>query len=57
VIIFFWISQKRGESKGSKALAIKANVGNHEEVQAMFKQVTAELGPVDVLINNAGDHT
>ncbi|MDR5783955.1 SDR family oxidoreductase [Caballeronia sp. LZ065] len=39
---------------GGVALAVRANVANGEEVRGMFATVEAELGTVDVLINNAG---
>jgi 3-oxoacyl-[acyl-carrier protein] reductase len=42
------------QPKGGSAIAIKANCGKVEEVQAMFAKVNEEFGPVDVLVNNAG---
>ncbi len=39
---------------GSKAVAIKADVSNEEQVQAMFKQMNEFFGTIDILINNAG---
>src|SRR3954451_15389864 len=36
------------------ALAVRADVGNPESVRATLATVPAELGPVDVLVNNAG---
>jgi acetoacetyl-CoA reductase len=33
---------------------VKANVGSYEDCKAAVDQVTAKLGPVDVLVNNAG---
>jgi len=44
-------------SQGRRAIAVKADVANREEVEAMMKQVWDELGPVDVLVNNAGIET
>lgn len=32
----------------------QANVANPEEMQAVVKQVTTELGPISILVNNAG---
>jgi glucose 1-dehydrogenase len=39
---------------GTKAMAIRADVSQEDQVQVMFKQVVEELGTVDILINNAG---
>lgn len=44
----------RGGEKGATAIAVKANCGSVEEVQGMFAKVVEELGPVEVLVNNAG---
>lgn len=41
-------------SRGGKALAVRANVGRPEDVEAMFSSIKDELGPVEVLVNNAG---
>jgi 3-oxoacyl-[acyl-carrier protein] reductase len=40
--------------KGRRAMAVGADVSQLPDVQAMVDRVAAELGPVDVLINNAG---
>jgi glucose 1-dehydrogenase len=39
---------------GSRAIAIKADVSNEAEVQAMFLQMCREFGTIDILVNNAG---
>ncbi|MDE2582342.1 MAG: SDR family oxidoreductase [Rhodospirillales bacterium] len=39
---------------GPRALAVAADVGNAEAVARMIATVTAKLGPVSVLVNNAG---
>jgi acetoacetyl-CoA reductase len=39
---------------GGSAMLVKANVGNSQEARAMVKQVAAEFGRLDVLVNNAG---
>jgi 3-oxoacyl-[acyl-carrier protein] reductase len=41
-------------SAGREAIAIKADVGAVDEVDRLFSEVAAQLGPVEVLINNAG---
>jgi citronellol/citronellal dehydrogenase len=42
------------QANGAQMLAIVANIREPEEVNAMFDRVERELGPLDVLINNAG---
>lgn len=39
---------------GHQAIAIKADVANAEDVRRMFDETEAQLGKVDVLVNNAG---
>lgn len=39
---------------GGQALAIQADVSNAEQVEAMVQQVRSVLGPVSILVNNAG---
>jgi 3-oxoacyl-[acyl-carrier protein] reductase len=41
-------------SAGGKALTIRADVRQAAEVRSMVDRVAAELGPIDILINNAG---
>ncbi len=41
-------------SCGSKGMAIQADVSKYENVNALFESVTAELGPVDILVHAAG---
>ena len=38
-----------------RAIAVRADVAELDDVQRMAAQVETELGPVDVLVNNAGD--
>ena len=45
------------ESSGRRAIAVKADVSNRTEVEAMFERAAAELGPVEILVNNAGIET
>lgn len=45
---------KEIETKGGKALAVKANVTDFEQVKAMIKTVNEKLGRIDTLVLNAG---
>jgi 3-oxoacyl-[acyl-carrier protein] reductase len=42
------------ESAGGRGLAVGADVGDAEQVQAAVDRIAAELGPPVVLVNNAG---
>ena len=44
-------------SKGRRALVVEADVRERAQVETMFAQVEQELGPIDVLVNNAGIET
>ena len=41
-------------SEGREAMAVQADVADSGAVNAMVRQVEAELGPVTLLVNNAG---
>lgn len=41
-------------AKGVKAIAIKADVSDKEEVAQMFAEIKATFGKLDILVNNAG---
>lgn len=41
------------ESTGGKAIAVRGDVADREQVAAMVSEVTDRLGPVDLLVNNA----
>lgn len=41
-------------SAGGKAMAMKLNVADEKQAEEVIKQVAAEFGKIDVLINNAG---
>ena len=40
-------------STGEKAIIVRADVGNADEVKAMFDEAIAQFGKVDILVNNA----
>jgi len=42
------------EDHGGKAQAVQADVSDPDAVAAMFKTISDDLGPVSVLVNNAG---
>jgi 3-oxoacyl-[acyl-carrier protein] reductase len=42
------------EARGGKAVAVAADVSIAAAVEAMLSTVAAQLGPVDLLVNNAG---
>lgn len=44
-------------SKGRRATTVQADVANRAQVEAMFEKVWKDLGPIDVLVNNAGIET
>jgi NAD(P)-dependent dehydrogenase (short-subunit alcohol dehydrogenase family) len=44
----------RIRASGGTALAVQADVADEAQVLAMFERVTAELGPLTALVNNAG---
>jgi len=41
-------------AQGGAALAVKLDVTNSAEVEALFKKIVAEQGRLDILVNNAG---
>ncbi|HYJ33689.1 MAG TPA: enoyl-[acyl-carrier-protein] reductase FabL [Candidatus Binatia bacterium] len=41
------------ESRGVRALALRANIGNEEQIPSMFEQLKAEFGTLDILVSNA----
>jgi 3-oxoacyl-[acyl-carrier protein] reductase len=42
------------EALGRRSIAVRADVGQEEDVQRMFGEIEAQLGGVTVLVNNAG---
>jgi glucose 1-dehydrogenase len=47
-------TSRRVREAGHRALVLQADVGDPEQVTAMFRRFDAELGPIDILIANAG---
>ena len=43
--------------KGRRAITVKGDVAKRADVEAMVEKVWNELGPIDVLVNNAGIET
>jgi 3-oxoacyl-[acyl-carrier protein] reductase len=43
------------EAKGRRAIIVQADVSTSAGVRHLFDTVRSELGPIDILINNAGD--
>jgi NAD(P)-dependent dehydrogenase (short-subunit alcohol dehydrogenase family) len=41
-------------TEGRRAIAVQADVSNPDDVEALFSATDAQLGRVDVLVNNAG---
>jgi len=42
------------KQNGGEGMLFKADVGNEQDVQAMFAQTIKQYGTVDILVNNAG---
>ncbi len=42
------------KNAGGKAIAVQADVANPDSIGPLIKKVVEELGPIDVLVNNAG---
>jgi 3-oxoacyl-[acyl-carrier protein] reductase len=45
---------KEVRAAGAQCEIFKGNVASHEDVDALFKSVGEALGPVEILVNNAG---
>ncbi len=41
-------------AKGGRATAVRADVASEDDVEAMFEQAQAQMGPLTALVNNAG---
>ncbi|MBV9782618.1 MAG: SDR family oxidoreductase [Acidisphaera sp.] len=42
------------EAAGGRAIAVKADAGNEDDVVRLFRQAESALGPISALVNNAG---
>ncbi len=42
------------EAAGGRAIAVQADVGQGADVERLFAETAAQLGPVAILVNNAG---
>lgn len=42
------------EKAGGKAIAVQANLGNADSIGPLAKTVAEKLGPINILVNNAG---
>lgn len=56
VIINYKTNREKADALAKElgGLAVQADVSDPQQVQAMFKEIHARLGAVDVLVNNAG---
>src|SRR6516165_11109173 len=43
------------EADGGRAVAFSADIGDRKAVTSMVERVTTDIGPVTILINNAGN--
>ena len=48
------VASDAADAPDDAALLVRADVSKESEIEAMFAQVADALGPVDVLVNNAG---
>lgn len=46
--------KRQVEELGCNAIIVQADVGNKAELTRMIEQIERELGPVEILVNNAG---
>lgn len=43
-------------AKGGKALAVQADVSNHTQIRRLFSDAEKAVGPLDIVVANAGVH-
>lgn len=46
-------AREEAEKSGSKALVVETDVADHEQVEEAARRVEAELGPIDIWVNDA----
>ena len=47
-------SRRRSAASGARAIALRADVSDESQVQAMFRTMIERFGTIDILVNNAG---
>lgn len=48
------VAQRISDQTGGTVLAVRADVGQPQQVEDSVRQVSDALGPIDILVNNAG---
>lgn len=48
------VAQRIGDQTGGSVLAVRADVGQRQQVDDSVQEVSDALGPIDILVNNAG---
>ena len=49
------VRQARGaEANGYREIAVQGDISNEDDVRKLFATVAEELGPIDIVVNNAG---
>ena len=48
---------KEIKSKGAEVIKVRSDIRKPEEVECLFGEIEEVLGPVDILVNNVGDHS
>ncbi|HEX6367315.1 MAG TPA: SDR family oxidoreductase [Longimicrobium sp.] len=48
------VARELAEEYGARTLALKMDVSSEDDVKAAVERVEAELGPIDLLVNNSG---
>lgn len=61
VVVNYSSSKKEGDEvvaeivkQGGKAVAIQANISNHDDIKRLFAETKKAYGKLDILVNNAG---